>query len=92
MAVFDEVFHTDRIEMDKTAKPAALISIKPKSFSYNFMQYKDVFAGLQYLSVQYKIPWKIYYRTNSSFSLISMEILSFEKQKNVMGWAKKYDS
>jgi len=89
-AVFDEVFHTDRIEIDNTGEPASLISIKPESFSFNFMQYRDVFAGLQYLSNKYKIPWKIYYRNGDSFSLISLQTLSVENQKKVKKWSSEY--
>jgi hypothetical protein len=89
-SVFDEVFHTDRIEVNSKGKPTALISIKPESFRHNFMQYEDVFAGLQYLSEKNNIPWKIYYRNGDSFSLISFSTLSVENQKKVKKLAKGY--
>ena len=89
-AIFDEVYHTDRIEVDKNGKPISIISVKPESFSSNALQYKDVFAGLQYMSDINSMPWKIYYRNGSFFSLISFENLSVSNQIKVKDLANNY--
>lgn len=89
-AVFDEVFHTDRIELDKESKPIALISIKPESFHHNFMQYRDVFAGLQYCTMKTGVPWKIYYRNGDVFELINFNTLNAANQELIKQWAENY--
>ena len=69
--ILDERFHVDRIQINDNNKSEYLISIKPNSFSHNFIQYSDVFAGLQYLANKYELPWKIYYREVNTFKKIS---------------------
>lgn len=90
--IFNERFHLDRIQINDNNKPESLISIKPNSFSHNFIQYSDVFAGLQYLTNKYKLPWKIYYRELNTFREISMDSLSIEYKKKVITWAINYRS
>jgi len=68
--LLDEKFHTDRLEIDASGKVVGFISIKPKSFSVNFMQYTDVFAGLQSLQNITGITWKIYFREEENFKII----------------------
>lgn len=48
--ILDQKFHTDRLQVDETGKVLAFISIKPNSFKNNYLQYNDVFAGLQLLT------------------------------------------
>ena len=91
-SIYDEVYHTDRIEVNDVGKPIALISVKPESFQHNFMQYKDVFAGLEYASNKTGLPWKIYYRNKNVFKLINFNKLSLSNQEIVKKSAKAYRS
>lgn len=88
--LLDEKFHTDRIEVDANGKIISFISIKPHLFSINFLQYTDVFAGLQVLTYLTGIPWKIYYRDGESFNLIQLSDLSEEIQNTIKNWANGY--
>lgn len=88
--LLDQKYHTDRLQTDTAGKVTAFISIKPNSFHYNYMQYTDVFAGLQLISEIKGIPWKIYYRDEDLFRLIQFSDLDTEDQKRVKGWAAGY--
>lgn len=88
--LMDEKFHTDRLEVDATGKVISFISIKPQSFYSNFMQYTDVFAGLQAISKLTGLPWKIYYREDNVFRRIQLIDLSQEKQLLIIKWAQDY--
>ena len=69
-----------------------IISIKPNSFSHNFIQYKDVFVDLQYLSNKHKISWKIYYRNENFFKEISINTLTNEQQQKRESLTSNYGS
>lgn len=88
--LLDERFHIDRLELDVFGKVKGVLSIKPQSFSTNFMQYTDVFAGLQAISNVKGIPWKIYYREGETFRLIQFTDLPKEKQAIIKNWAQDY--
>ena len=88
--ILDERFHVDRIQINDNNKSEYLISIKPNSFSHNFIQYSDVFAGLQYLANKYELPWKIYYREVNTFKEISLDTLPVENKKKVITWSINY--
>ena len=88
--LLDEKFHTDRLQLNASREVISFISVKPNSFSYNYMQYTDVFAGLETISQIKGIPWQIYYRTQNSFSLIHFNSLSPSSRESVKIWAKDY--
>lgn len=88
--LLDQKFHTDRLQVDDKSKLLAFISIKPNSFSHNYLQYTDVFAGLQALTNITGIPWKIYYRVGDEFSLIQLNDLSQDVQNQIKNWANGY--
>lgn len=88
--LLDARFHTDRLELDAFGKVTGFLSIKPQSFSSNYMQYIDVFAGLQAISTVTGIPWKIYYREGETFRLIQFSDLLEEKQAIIKKWAHDY--
>ena len=88
--LLDEKFHTDRLEVDASGKVISFISIKPQSFYSNFMQYTDVFAGLQAISKLTGLPWKIYYREDNVFKRIQLIDLSQERQLLILKWAQDY--
>lgn len=88
--LLDEKFHTDRLELDHFGKVKSLISIKPQSFYTNYLQYTDVFAGLQAISNFTGIPWKIYYRDENNFGLIKLSTLNHEKQESITRLAEHY--
>jgi hypothetical protein len=88
--LLDEKFHTDRLELDAFGKVKFFLSIKPQSFSNNYMQYTDVFAGLQAISNVQGIPWKIYYREGETFRSIQFSNLPKEKQAIIEKWARDY--
>lgn len=87
--ILDEKFHTDRLQIDALGKVISFISIKPQSFNSNYMQYTDVFAGLQLITNFSGIPWKIYYREDVTFRLIQLSDLSPEKQALILKWAQE---
>ena len=89
-AILDEKFHTDKLELNANGRIAAFISVKPNSFSYNCLQYTDVFGGLQALAELTGKPWKIYYRDNDVFSKIDLGFFNAQEQAMIRGWAKKY--
>ena len=89
-AFLNESYHTDRVAVGDDGKPIALISVKPNSFSSNFLQYRDVFAGLQYISKKTGIPWKIYFRNGDEFELIEFDTLSPICKIAVENWSKNY--
>ena len=89
-AILDEKFHTDKLELNANGRIAAFISVKPNSFSYNCLQYTDVFGGLQALAELTGKPWKIYYRDNDVFSKIDLGFFNAQDQAMIRGWAKKY--
>lgn len=88
--ILDQKFHTDRLYVDDIGKVLAFISIKPNSFNNNFLQYTDVFAGLQLLTNLTGIPWIIFYRDGDVFTPIKMSGLSEEIQNAVKNWANGY--
>ena len=88
--ILDERYHVDRIQINDKNKPVSLISIKPNSFSQNFMQYSDVFAGLQFLTNKYKLPWRIYHQEVNTFKEISMDTLTTLQRKKVILWSLNY--
>jgi hypothetical protein len=88
--LLDQKFHTDRLHLDGVGKVCAFISIKPNSFSHNYLQYTDVFAGLQVLTHITGIPWKIYYRDGDVFNLIQLGDLSDVNQNAIKNWANGY--
>jgi hypothetical protein len=88
--LLDENFHTDRFEFDASGKVISFISIKPQSFNSNFMQYTDVFAGLQAISNLTGLPWKIYYREDNVFRRIQLIDLLQESQLLILKWAQDY--
>lgn len=88
--LLDQKFHTDRLHVDTTGKVAAFISIKPNSFNNNYLQYTDVFAGLQVLTNLTGIPWIIFYRDGEVFRPIKMSDLSYEIQNAIKNWANGY--
>lgn len=90
--LLDQKFHTDRLQADEEGNLLAFISIKPNSFNHNYLQYTDVFAGLQVLTNLTDIPWKIYYRDNESFNLIQLRDLSKEIQNQIKSWANDYSN
>lgn len=90
--ILDQKFHTDRLSLNAEGNVIAFISIKPNSFSNNFLQYQDVFAGLQAITNYSKIPWIIYYRQADGFSLIEMKSLSEIDQKKFMSWSVNYST
>ena len=91
-SIFDERYHVDRIQINIKNEPISFISIKPNSFSHNFIQYIDVFVGLQYLSNKHKIPWKIYYRYENFFKEISINTLTNEQQQKIESLTSNYRS
>lgn len=88
--LLDEKFHTDRLEVDASGKVVCFISIKPQSFSSDFMQYTDVFAGLQSLQNITGIPWKIFFREGENFKIIQLQDLPEEKRNLILKWANDY--
>ena len=88
--ILDQKFHTDRLEIDDLGNLRAFISIKPNSFKFNYLQYTDVFAGLQVLTIVTGIPWKIYYRNGENFNLIQFKDLNPNDQSVVNTWANGY--
>ena len=88
--LLDQKFHTDRLQVNAVGNVISFISIKPNSFTHNYLQYTDVFAGLQVLTNLTGIPWKIYYRDGESFNLIQLSDLSAEIQKTIKNWANGY--
>lgn len=88
--LLDQKFHTDRLEVDGEGKLASFISVKPNSFSKGFLQYTDVFAGLQTLTNLTGIPWKIYFRDGETFRLIQLSDLKAEEQTAIRNWANGY--
>jgi len=88
--LLDEKFHTDRLEVDASGKVVGFLSIKPQSFSYNYMQYSDVFAGLQAISNISGIRWKIFFREDESFKLLQYSSLSTENRAVIKKWAQDY--
>jgi hypothetical protein len=88
--LLDEKFHTDRLEVDASGKVVCFISIKPQSFSSNFMQYTDVFAGLQSLQNITGIPWKIFFREGENFKIIQLQDLPEERKNLILKWANDY--
>lgn len=80
----DAVFHTDRVQFDPiTTKITHFISIKPQSFSKNYQQYHDVFAGLNFLSQRYQRPWVIYFAVNDGFQALTQQDLSHDFQNQL---------
>jgi len=88
--LMDEKFHVDRLEIINFGKVISFISIKPQSFFTNYMQYTDVFAGLQAISNLTGSPWKIYYLKNNVFKRIQLIDLSQERQLLIIKWAQDY--
>lgn len=86
----DERYHIDRIQVDKFGNSISFISIKPSSFLYNYQQYEDVFAGLQYMTNKFKISWKIYCRRAHFFELITISDLNTPFKTRVINLAMKY--
>ena len=92
LPVLDQQFHADRLQIDTNGKVTSFISIKPNSFHHNFLQYTDVFAGLQVLMNIKAIPWKIYWRDGEIFRLIELSGLNSDSQKKIKEWAAGYSS
>jgi hypothetical protein len=88
--ILDAKHHTDRMLLNENNQVVAFISIKPNLFSINYLQYTDVFAGLQSLTNICGIPWKIYYRYGEIFQLIQLSDLSSEIQKMISDWSASY--
>ena len=88
--ILDAKFHTDRYLLDNENHVVAFISIKPNLFNVNYLQYMDVFAGLQALTNLSGIPWKIFYRDGEIFRLIQLTHLSSEDQIMINKWAEEY--
>ena len=63
-SILDQKFHVDRFQYDRENRITSFISIKPNSFSINYIRYGDVFGGLAYLSELSGKPWRIYFRDN----------------------------
>ena len=80
----------DKLELNGKRQIIAFISVKPNSFSHNYLQYTDVFGGLQALAGLTGKPWKIYYRDNDGFSKIDLGFLNAQDQSMICGWAQKY--
>jgi hypothetical protein len=89
--LLDEKFHTDRLQIDNNGKVIGFISIKPNSFYSNFLQYQDVFAGLQVITNLTGIKWKIYYMNGDSFKLMDMTTLNQEQQNIILNLTVKYN-
>jgi hypothetical protein len=89
-AILDEKFHTDKLELNSKGRITAFISVKPNSFSYNCLQYTDVFGGLQALNELTGKPWKIYYLENDGFSKLDLGFFNTQDQEMVRVLAKKY--
>ena len=89
--LLDEKFHTDRLQIDNHGKVIGFISIKPNSFYSNFLQYQDVFAGLQVITNLTGIKWKIYYMNGDSFKLMDMTTLNQEQQNIILNLTVKYN-
>jgi hypothetical protein len=88
--ILDAKFHTDRFLLDENNQVIAFISIKPNLFKIDYLQYTDVFAGLQAITNLSGIPWKIYYREGENFRLIQLSNLLQEKQTLILKWSKGY--
>ncbi len=91
-AILDEKFHTDRLELNQSGKVVTFISIKPYSFRINYLQYQDVFAGLQAMTNISNIPWKIYYKNQNTdtFNPIMLSNLDEQGQQKLLHLAKQY--
>ena len=88
--ILDEKFHTDKLELNGKGRITAFISVKPNSFSYNCLQYTDVFGGLQALAELTGKPWKIYFRDNDGFSKIDLGFFNAQGQAMICEWAQRY--
>ena len=89
-AILDEKFHTDKLELNGNGRITAFISVKPNSFSYNCLQYTDVFGWLQALADLTGKSWKIYFRDNDGFSKIDLGFFNAQGQAMIRGWAQNY--
>jgi len=90
--ILDQKFHTDRLQVNNKGETIAFISIKPNSFFNNYLQYTDVFGGLQALNNHSGIPWKIFYEEGNEFKLISLEMEREETQAKIREWALIYST
>jgi hypothetical protein len=88
--VLDEKFHTDRLEINSSHELIGFISIKPKSFLNNYLQYRDVFEGLQLLTKLTSFPWKIYAKSDQGFELIQLTSLNSTEQIKIKNMALTY--
>ena len=89
-AILDQKYHTDRLELNKNNTIKSFISIKPNSFSNNYIQYTDVFCALELLSSITNIEWKIYFRNNVGFSIITRDSLSKREKDKIKENGFKY--
>ncbi|MDB4123761.1 MjaI family restriction endonuclease [Schleiferiaceae bacterium] len=88
--VLDEKYHVDFIEINEDIRPLSFISIKPKTFNYGYRQYIDVFAGLESISCQFNLPWKVYIHNDFDFKLLNRYSLDHAFQSVVSEAAKSY--
>lgn len=84
-AFLDQKFHVDRLQKDSNGKLISFISIKPKSFSIQPLQYIDVFAGLQVLYEISGIPWKIFYKNGDNFTRLVIDDFTDKESEYIMG-------
>ncbi|MEI7474816.1 MAG: hypothetical protein WCK67_08550 [bacterium] len=89
--ILDTKYHIDRLQLNEEKKVISFISVKPNLFRKNFMQYQDVFAGLQLLTKISGISWRIYYRDGSEFRLIQLSTLESAQQKVIIEWSENYN-
>ena len=86
----DEKFHVDRLQKDINGGLIAFVSIKPKSFSINPLQYTDVFAGLQVLKEISGIPWKIFYKNGAHFNRLTIDDFNEKESEHIRGLSSFY--
>jgi hypothetical protein len=86
----DERYHTDRLQNDLNGSLIAFISIKPKSFSINSLQYIDVYAGLQVLNDITGIPWKMFYKYGDQFKRLTIDDYALKEQEYIKSLASFY--
>lgn len=89
-AILDQKYHTDRLELNNNNTIKSFISIKPNSFSNNYIQYTDVFCALELLSSITNIEWKIFFRNNVGFSIITRDSLSKREKDKIKENGFKY--
>jgi len=90
--VLDQKYHIDRIELNNNNTIKSFVSIKPNSFSKNYIQYTDVFSRLELLTSITDIKWAIYFRNSDGFCTITNDSLTMSEKTKIKSDASTYSS